>query len=239
MLCVFTTKAQEKIIQDTIPYFYLQPMVGYTTFALGDVKDFYDAVLNEFKIYGLVVPTQKEYPGNVTFGLNLLYNIPSIVRVGLGSQYTWTEAYSGYEDYAGLLEVNSKITLFTIEGVVERDIESFKAGKFYGGARGGISFVNSDYSNTVSFTEYPGEVEEIKLSGDGNGFTLEGYLGVNYSLGNVSLGVTTGYRLAKVKEIDGKITIPGEGSYSGKLNLEHDMSGIVVNAKVSFRFSAR
>lgn len=118
--------AQVSSRHDSIASFIIHASAGYTTFALGDVRDFYNGVLEVYSESGLQVPTQKDYPGNVVFGISGMYNIPSVLRVGLGSQYTWTKAYSGYKDYAGLLEINSKISLLTIEVVVERDIQSTK-----------------------------------------------------------------------------------------------------------------
>lgn len=228
--------AQKRSPHDTIRYFVIQPSVGYTTLALGDVNDFYDEVILMYGEYGLDIPTQQQYPGSIVVGLNGLYNVPSVLRVGIGSQYTRTKSYSGYEDYAGLLEIKSTISMLTLEAIAERDIETFKAGTLYLGARGGFSFVNSDYTNEISFNNYPGGAEEITLSGDGHGFTIEPYIGFQRVVGNFSLGLTAGYRFAKVKKLDGEMYIPGEGNYSGELDLEHDLSGISLNAKIGYRF---
>jgi hypothetical protein len=80
-------------------------------------------------------------------------------------------------------------------------------------------FVNSDYTNEISFNKYPGGAEEITLSGDGHGFTIEPYIGFQRIVGNFSIGLTAGYRFAKVKKLDGEMYIPGEGNYSGELDL--------------------
>ncbi len=231
--------AQKRSSDDSIRYFLIQPSVGYTTLALGDVNDFYDEVILMYGEYGLDIPTQQQYPGSVLVSLNGLYNVPSVLRVGIGSQYTRTKSYSGYEDYAGLLEIKSTISMLTLEAIVERDIESFKAGTLYVGARGGFSFVNSDYTNEISFYNYPGGAEEITLSGDGHGFTIEPYIGFQRVVGNFSIGLTAGYRFAKVKKLDGEMYIPGEGNYSGELDLEHDLSGITLNAKIGYRFISK
>jgi hypothetical protein len=228
--------AQKRSSHDSIRYFLIQPSVGYTTLALGDVNDFYDEVILMYGEYGLDIPTQQQYPGSIVVGLNGLYNVPSVLRVGIGSQYTRTKSYSGYEDYAGLLEIKSTISMLTLEGIAERDIETFKAGTLYVGARGGFSFVNSDYTNEISFNKYPGGAEEITLSGDGHGFTIEPYIGFQRIVGNFSIGLTAGYRFAKVKKLDGEMYIPGEGNYSGELDLEHDLSGVSLNAKIGYRF---
>lgn len=232
--------AQKKSPHDSIRYFVIQPSAGYTTFALGDVRDFYKSVLDVFDMLGLHIPTQKEYPGNVIFGLTGMYNIPSVLRIGLGSQYTWTKAYSGYEDYAGLFEVNSKISMLTIEGVIERDIETTPTVNIFFGARGGFSFVSSDYSNTISLNDFSALTETISLRGDGRGYSVEGYVGFSRVFNtNFIVDVTAGYRVASVKELEGKMTIPGEGSYSGELDLEHDLSGVVLNVKVGYRFNLK
>lgn len=231
-----SAEGQPKSSHDSIRYWMIQPSVGYTTFALGDVKDFYDEVLSLYREqYGLDIPTQKKYPGNVLLGIHVLYNVPSVVRVGLGTQITWTEAYSGYEDYAGLFEVESKIQLITSELVVERDIETLASGKLFVGVSGGLSFVTSDYSNSISLNDYPDEEGEVQLNGDGTGFIVQPYVGWYRNVGNITLGLHAGYRFAKVKELDGEMVIPGEGTYSGKIELEHDLSGIVVNAAIGFK----
>jgi hypothetical protein len=221
---------------DSGRYFVIQPSVGYTMFALGDVRDFYDEVLAMYDQMGVHIPTQKDYPGNIIFGISTMYNIPSVARFGIGGQYSWTKAYSGYEDYAGLLEVNSKISMVTIEAIVEKDIQATKTANIFLGLRGGVPFVNTEYSNSVSLKDFPGQVEEVFLSGDGHGYTFEGYVGFNKSYKRFVFSVTAGYRISKVSEIDGTIIIPGEGSISGKLDLEHDLSGIVFNSRIGYRF---
>lgn len=227
--------AQKRSLHDSIRYFVIQSSVGYTTLALGDVNDFYDEIILIYGEYGLDIPTQKQYPGSILVSLNGLYNVPSVLRIGIGSQYTRTKSYSGYEDYAGLLEIKSTISMFILEAITERDIESSKAGTLYVGVRGGLSFVNSDYTNEISFNNYPGGAEEITLSGDGHGFTIEPYVGFQRIVGNFSIGLTAGYRFAKVKKLDGKMYIPGEGNYSDELELEHDLSGISLNARIGYR----
>ncbi|MBX2957956.1 MAG: hypothetical protein KF846_17450 [Cyclobacteriaceae bacterium] len=231
----FSASAQRTAPHDTTRYWIVQPSIGYTTFDLGEVNNFYDEVLAQYEIMGLTIPTQKQYPGNVLIGLSALYNIPAILRVGIGGSYSWTEAYSGYEDYAGLLEINSKISMTTIEAVVERDLSTFKSGSLYLGASGGLSFVKSDYANFVSLHEYPYEGGEIKLSGDGQGHSVQLYLGGNFSVKNFTVGLTAGYRFAVIKEIEGTIQIPMEGSYTGKLDLEHDLSGVVLTMRLGYK----
>jgi hypothetical protein len=158
----------------------------------------------------------------------------------LGSQYTWSKAYSGYEDYAGLLEVHSKITMATLEVFLERDVESTPTVNIFFGASGGFSFVKSKYSNTISLNDYPSETGTVSLNGDGHGYCFQGYVGLDKLFNKkIIIGITAGYRLALIKEIDGKMTIPGEGTFSGKLDLEHDMSGVVLNARIGYRFSSR
>jgi hypothetical protein len=234
LLCLMWSPALAQY-RDSAGYYCIQATVGYTTYALSDVHDFYDEVLDMYDELGVRIPTQKSYPGNAVFGVSVTRNIPSLFRVGLETQYSQTKAYSGYEDYAGTLEVNAKVTMTTIAGLIERDLFRQNQTALFAGLKGGLLFVRSRYTNTISFTEYPGEVGEVRLTGHGDGYLLEGYLGVSRTLHRWVGGLTLGYRLSKADHLQGKMTIPGEGSYCGKLELEHDVSGIIANLRIGYR----
>jgi hypothetical protein len=206
---------------------HLHFISGYNTFKLGEVKDFYGAVVNEYRLAKVPIPTQREFPGNLLLGFEALYHLPSGFNLGLGLRYSWTRAFSLYGDYAGELDVNAKVEMLAIEGIFEKELSGNKLFQPCLGIRGGWLTGWSEFTEKINFRELPQLNESTILSGHGNNFSIEGFVGTKYHLSSLVLSARAGYRYAKISSIDGKLSINNISLGSGKIPLELDFSGVV------------
>jgi hypothetical protein len=206
--------------------------LGFNTFALGDVRNFYSGLLEVYRTNGVPIPAQREFPGNLLVGVSFLYTIPSVADIGLGSRYTWTRGFSSYEDYAGRANVNGKIFMVTLEGIIQRDIVTESNVEAYAGARGGLVFGWSKFSQSIVFNDYPDQNVDILLSGTGKGYSVEGFIGVKRHMNTIVLGVCTGYRHAIVSDMEADFSLNGQPQDSGTLQLKHDLSGFILSVHI-------
>jgi len=229
-----SARGQAVVPDTTASRFSVSLSLGFNTFALDDVRNFYDGLLEIYRANGIPIPTQREFPGNLLVGASFLYAVPSVVDIGLGGRYTWTRAFSSYEDYAGTANVDGKVTMFTLEGIIQKAFTPESDVNMYLGVRGGLVFGSSEYSQKIVFTTVPNQNAEILLSASGKGFTAEGYIGANHRLNNIVLGASAGYRYAKISDMNADITVDGQPLGSGTLEVDHDLSGFVLVAHVDF-----
>lgn len=233
LLCTLA-KGQDQLPATRTSTFNVSLSLGFNTFALGDVRNFYNGLLEIYRTNGIPIPTQREFPGNLLVGVSLLYSIPSVADIGLGSRYTWTRAFSSYDDYAGSADVNSKISMVTLEGIIQKEIAPESIVETYAGVRGGLVFGRTEFSQRIAFNDQPDQNIDILLSGTGKGYSVEGFIGVKRRLSNVVLGVCTGYRHSKVSDMGADISLNGQPQGSGTLQIEHNLSGFVLSAHVDF-----
>ena len=59
------------------------------------------------------------------------------------------------------------------------------------------------------------------------GYSAEGSIGIKRPMGNVDLGVCTGYRYAKVSDVDGDLSLNGQPQRSGTLQAKHNLPGFI------------
>jgi hypothetical protein len=230
LLLLYCTSARAQVEEQTVgtTTFTVSTSLGFNTFALGDVRDFYSGLLEEFRANNIPIPTQREFPGNLIIGVDILYSIPSIADVGLGSRYTWTRAFSLYRDYSGTLDVNGKVAMLSLEGIIQRDITTEGIVDVYAGLRGGLVLGWSKFSQKSVFYDFPDQNSEILLSGNGKGYSVEGFMGIKRRVGNIAFGVSAGYRYARVSEMDADFSLNGQTQDSGTLLLRHDLSGFTM-----------
>lgn len=232
LLCGQRAMAQDQDETIELPSFALSVSGGFTTFELSDVKEFYHSILDVYHANNVPIPTQREFPGNLLIGLSGTYRIPGVVDVGLGGRYSWTRAFSAYEDYSGTLDVNAKVRLLSIEAIVQRDFVTGSVVDMYAGVRTGLVFAWSTFSQKIVFNDFPEQNTNILLSGNGSGFSGEGFIGAKRQVGNIVLGMCAGYRYANISGMNAEISLNGQHQESGTLDVGHNLSGFTVDVHV-------
>jgi hypothetical protein len=216
--------------------FSIQANVGYTSYRLDDVKDFYDEILMVYTEGGIAMPTQNKYEPNWIAGLAVLYKTPTIIDFGLGSQYSKATALSSYADFAGSIEVKSNVSFLSLEGIVQHDFPSRSNYNFYASLRGGLAFIHSSYTHDIVFNDFPDQSGFIDLSGSGTGYTAEGMIGIKRSFMNFDIRITAGYRQTSVKKIKATLEATGENTLHDTIHITHDLSGLALNALIAYNF---
>lgn len=216
--------------------FSIQANVGYTSYRLDDVKDFYDEILAVYIESGVDMPTQKKYEPSWVAGLAVLYKIPNLIDFGLGSQYSKATALSSYADFAGSLKVKSNVSFISLEGIVQRDFPSQSNYNFYASLRGGLAFIHSSYTHDIVFNDFPDQSGFIDLTGSGTGYTAEGLLGIKRSYKNFDFRITAGYRQTSVKKLDAKLEATDEITIHDTMQVTHDLSGFALNTLIAYHF---
>ena len=176
----------------------LQVAAGVNNMQLGDVKDLYNAVLDEYRAGGVPVESQREFPPNLLFGGDALYRPWPNVWLGLGARYTWTHGYSMYGDSSGTLDFTTRVGLLSIVGVVQRHWRTSGPWTPYVEARFGRGFASFEMTEELVLTGAVTGASTATLSGDGQAPTLELHVGTRRPLGGIAFVSDFSYRYCKV-----------------------------------------
>ena len=200
---------------------------GITSFALGDLRDMTDDIVSAYGASGLPVEVEREYPPNLLVGAECMFIGLEPWAFGVSGSYTWTSAYALYADYAGTLELHSKVQVLAGYLVLQY---SFAAGwtlQPFVDIRGGISWVSLSIKETVDVTTYAGLVETSDISGDKLGVGGEATVGLRYSFDSLALTGRAGYRYSNVSEMDVSLSSSGQSQGSGTLGFDINSSGFL------------
>ncbi len=206
----------------------LQLNIGFNTFAVGDVENLYQDILQTYRARNIPVPTQREFPGNVLLGIEVMYDIPALFNIGLASYYTWSRAFSRYEDFSGKLDVNSKVSLLALQAILQKDLVRKGSWHPFVDIRGGLAYGWLEFTEDIRFNELSELNGSSILSANGVGFVVEGYLGAKYLAMGFDISAQAGYRYGKITEPDAELKVDNQLQSSGKIALDINFSGLVV-----------
>jgi len=176
----------------------VQAASGVTNMQLGDVKSFYDDVLDSYRDAGIPLDPQREFPANILLGGDLLYEVRTDWFLGLGSRYTWTHGYTLYADPTGTLDVVTRTDLLTVALVVQRSWHASSAWSPFVDLRAGTGYATIDHSEKLELTGIVTGSSEQTLTGTGRAPLVEFHAGARRALGRLELVGATGYRWCKV-----------------------------------------
>ena len=201
---------------------------GYTTFQVDGIKGTYHEILQTYRDKNVNVQTQREFPGNLRLGLEAAYNISSAFSIGIDGYYTWTRAFSLYEDYSGTLDVNSKVRVLAFDFFVQNSFSDEGPWQPFADARVGLALGWLEFTEDVRFKDVPALNGSSLLSAHGTGISTEGFLGMRYLVGDFSFSTQAGYRYGNISSPDGELTVNNQSQASGELALDINFSGFVV-----------
>lgn len=97
--------------------------IGSLNSDYSNIRNIYNDILEYYRYYGISIPKQTD------FGKPLIVNaviiFPSSIKsiqVGLGFDYCFSAAYSGYRDFSGSLQVNGSIKTYQIFLIIQFNI---------------------------------------------------------------------------------------------------------------------
>jgi len=209
------------------PLFRFSVTSGVTTFALGDLRDFTNTSVSGYSDGGMPMEIQREYPMNLTAGGEVAFLGLDPLAIGLSGSYTWTSAYARYGDYAGTLDLTSRVKVFSGMLLLQYAFWPGSALQPFADIRAGISRVSLSLEEIVDVSSTVGLRVDSDLSGAKTGFVGEASAGLRYTFGWLALAGRAGYRYANVSSMEVEITSLGQSLGSGPLGFDLNTSGFV------------
>jgi hypothetical protein len=200
---------------------------GITTFSLGDLRNFTTGLISDYNTSGLPMKLQRDYPPNLLAGAELFFTGLSPWQFGLGGAYTWTSAYGLYADYAGTLDMHSKVTVISAYLAVRYALLTGSRFQPFLDVRGGISRVSLSIDEKIDVPVPTGENLNSNVTGQKIGVQGEGGVGLRYPLGAFALAARVGYKYSSVSSMEVRLTGFGQDLGSGQLAFDINVSGLV------------
>lgn len=213
---------------------------GLAHLSLGEAGAFHQSVADTYVSSGVPVPTQRAYPAGVSGGVDVLWSTgtpspESTSQFGVGVRYAGTSAYSLYGDYAGTLDIVSRVSAVFVETVSVVEFRPGQSIRPFIGSRGGTVLASTLTEETIDLGELG--TSESSIAGRGVGYSVEVFWGVSSTTGPVGLSVQGGYRYARVPKLDGEASSNGETVEEGRLPYGLTLSGWSVSAGITLRAS--
>ena len=208
---------------------------GVNSMRLNDFKDSYSLVVDGYRQEGLQLETQREFPANLIFGGDLLYDVGSGFSLGAGARYSWTRAFTLYQDYSGTLDILGKARMLALQAVGQRVWSAGRVAPFVE-LRGGWAFVSAEITeqSTETFASTGSSKSELE-SNDGAPLG-EAHLGIRLDARAYLVTATGGYRYCKVSGPEGELREDGVVVERGELSFDVDVSGFVFAVAVGRSF---
>ena len=203
---------------------------GPTALALGEAAAFHQSVAEAYAEAGVPVPTQRSYPAAPAAGLDVMWSPGRGRHFGGGVRYAASSAYSLYGDYAGTLDLVSRVRAVFVETVSIAEFNSGGRLRPYLGSRGGTVYATSRTDEALDLGEF-GE-SKGSVVGSGVGYSVEGFGGVTASARAAGLFVQGGYRYARVPRLDGEASANGM-TEEGRLPYGLALSGWSLSAGIT------
>ena len=199
---------------------------GLASLSLGDVAAFHQSAVDVYAAAGVPVPTQRAFPAGLSGGVDVLWSTsarPSgASRFGVGARFAGSSASSLYGDYAGTLDLVSRVSALFVESVSVVELGEGRVRPFLG-SRGGTVIASSETVEAVDLGELG--ASRSRVSGRGVGYSIEGFGGLAASAGRVGVFVQGGYRYARVPKLNGEVEVDGASVEEGRLPYGLGLSG--------------
>jgi hypothetical protein len=206
---------------------------GLAGLSLGDAAAFHQSVADAYVAVGVPVPTQRALGVGPTGGIDVLVPFRD-GRVGVGVRAAESSAYSLYGDYAGTLDVVSRVRVVFVESVSVAELPLGGPVRPFVGSRGGSAFATLSTRDALDLDALGTAGGEVR--GSGTGYVLEGFGGVAVAAGPVGLFGQAGYRYARVPRLNGAVRVGGETVEEGALPFGLSLSGWTGVVGVTLRY---
>jgi len=198
-------------------YFYPFVSIGYPYVSMGDLKDYYNSIVDNYRSQGVPIQTQVGFGRTVVIGGGILYNWGKVTRLGLSLGYWYSPAYSGYEDYGGSLKVNGSLSDLDVCLMMQSTVEQIGRFPIDLEIRAGATRSSVLITQQVRYNDFPEDNTYSKFSETCWGPCFEITLGSRVQLGRVVVSLEGGYRITSNKLPE--IPSSGIGSESHEFNI--------------------
>lgn len=206
---------------------------GVADLALGDADAFHELVAESYRRGGVAIPTQRSLGTAPVLGVDVLWPFRQSGRIGVGVRAAETSAYSLYGDFAGTLDLVSRVQAVFVETVGHVELGQAGPVRPTLGARVGAVWAQSSLDERLVFEG--GSGLDQRLESDGVGLSAEGTAGLAMGLGPLDVFVRGGLRAARVGSLQGEFFREGEVFEGANAPYTLSLSGWSGTVGVTFR----
>lgn len=195
LLALLLSPVRQSYAQTYVARNLWQPFisVGYGAETFGDMNSYYDGIVGFYRNQGIQVPTQTDLGRTVEARAGILYSRIKPIWIGLSLGYSYSPAFSYYNDYAGTLKINGSVRSFDISLVVQHTLTRIMDFPLVLDAIPGVTHVSYLVTQDIEYANYPQDNYHSTLSDNVWGPSLKLILGTRVPLGNWRLSAGVGY----------------------------------------------
>ncbi|MEM8601450.1 MAG: hypothetical protein AAGF99_16155 [Bacteroidota bacterium] len=190
----------------------LRIYAGTASLGLGDIETRFNDALDLIRSRGLTMPVQRDFSPQIVVGGEAVFRFlaPRGARPGLalgvGVERAYTEAFSGYEDFSGTLDLEQETTGTVLEGVVQAQWHVHGPISAAVTARVGRLQTSTVLSETLDVSELEGAiVSEGRV--EGAALALGDGVSLRYVWRYLGLSAELGYRYAEATKADLELSV--------------------------------
>jgi hypothetical protein len=193
------------------PRWHAEMAVGYW-YAQSDLNDFYSSVLDSYRQRGIPIKLQSKFGKTFSLDGGLLFSRIASVQIGVSAGFRYSPAYSGYEDFAGSLNVNGSISSLVIGLVMHGHMTDLWGYPIILTFEPAAIHSSVELTATTRFTSLPQYSNEIRWSGSSWGVQFRALLGTFVPVGPFLAGLHAGYQRGTLRVTNGS---PAQSSLLG------------------------
>ena len=129
--------------------------LGYGFTSVGGIENYYNDLISDYKDEGLNISTQHNFSNTLALEAQILFSLvyPPI-WLGISGGYTFTPAFSKYEDASGEVDINGSVDSFRIALASKFDLCSFNKFQVFVDIKPAFSYYVAKVKDKVHFYNY-------------------------------------------------------------------------------------
>ncbi len=203
---------------------------GFTKVQPYELNAFFEQRVELYRRRGIPIPIQRQFTGNIIYEISLMYGINSKLLIGFGVNHFKTKAYSLYTDRFGTFDAIGQISQLSLNGIFELKPLQTRSWNLFFVIAGGYRIIESGITEKVRLKRFAQDNFDYVLSNHTGAFGMEGFTGFQYIFSRFAPFVKLGYRFLGASQVQSKEQNNNFAPRIRKMNLEHDLSGIVIKA---------
>jgi hypothetical protein len=180
-------------------YFDLYFSVGYGNTVSSDVSDYYQSIIDSYRSLGIPIQTQTKFGptaiGNIGFDFSKLKEISFGVCLG----YSYSPAFSNYQDYSGTMKINGSVNSFDAllnVRFIPIYIDTYPC---IINARVGCVYSSLKITKEIRFNNFSESNINWDMTTNGFGPEMEATIGTSKEIGSIYIAIEGGYKVSLVK----------------------------------------
>lgn len=175
-------------------------------------QPYYNGILEGYRSQGVPIATQIGFGRTAVVRTGFLYYPLEDIGAGISLGYSYSPAYSDYQDYGGSLKVDGSVSVFDISLIMQNTLAKIGDFPINLGFEVGDCHLSSSVVQEVRFNDFPGNNLDWKLSNGSWAPCLGVTLGSSTQFGKLIVSLGAGYRHTFNKLQDSTIETNGSST---------------------------